>query len=125
MSTFGVNSSDGGNLVAAADLSSYQYCAVKANTTARQLALASTGGEAITGILQNTPTSGQAAEVTFSGFTKAKAGTGGFTAGDLLQTEATTGRLITKTSTNTVVAVAHETCAAGEIGLVRVITTAG
>jgi len=125
MSTYGVGLTEGGNLVTATDLSTKQFCAVKQTTTARTVALASTGGEAITGLLQNTPTAGEAAEVRFDGFSKALAGTGGFTAGDSLQTEASTGKLITKTSTNTVVAVAIETCAAGEIGLVRVLPTAG
>jgi hypothetical protein len=55
------------------------------------------------------------------GFTKAKAGVGGFTAGDQLMTETATGKLVTKTSTNTIVAVAIETVSADEIGLVRVI----
>jgi hypothetical protein len=125
MSTYGTGLTEGGNLVAGADLSALQFTAVKLNGTARQVASANTGGEAITGILQNTPKSGEAVEVTYDGFTKAKAGTGGFAAGNLLQTEAATGKLIVKTSTNTVVAIACETCAAGEIGLVRVVPTAG
>jgi TctA family transporter len=125
MSTYGVGLTEGGNLVTATDLSTKQFCAVKQTAVARTVALASTGGEAITGILCNTPVAGEAVEVRFDGFTKALAGTGGFTAGDSLQTEAATGKLITKTSTNVVVAVAIETCAAGEIGLVRVLPTAG
>ena len=125
MSTYGTGLTEGGNLVANADLSAKQFCAVKQTTTARKVDLASTGGEAITGILGNTPKAGEAAEVCYAGFTKALAGTGGFTAGDALQTEAATGKLITKTSTNTIVAVAVETCAAGSIGLVRVLSSAG
>lgn len=125
MSTYGTGLTEGGNLVANSDLSAKQFCAVKQTTTSRKVDLASTGGEAITGILQNTPKAGDAAEVTYSGFTKAAAGTGGWTAGDALQTEGTTGKLITKTSTNTIVAVAIETVAAGGIGLVRVVASAG
>ena len=125
MTTSGVHLADGGNLVAGADLSSSQFLAVKANGTSRQVVLASTGGEAITGILENNPLSGAAATVAFDGFTKAQIGTGGVTAGNLLMTEAATGKLVVKTSTNVVVAVAHETVAAGGIGLVRVIPTAG
>ena len=125
MSTFGTALVEGGNLVAAADLSAKQFYAVKQTTTARNVNLASTGGENITGILQNTPKSGEAAEICHSGFTKAIAGTGGFTAGDALQTESGTGKLITQSSTNAKVAVACETCAAGEIGLVRVVPTPG
>lgn len=125
MSTTGTGLTEGGNLTAAADLSAKQFCAVKQTTTSRQVNLASTGGEAITGILQNTPKQNDPADVTYTGFTKAQAGTGGFTAGDALQTEAATGKLITKTSTNTIVAVAIETTAAGAIGLVRVVASAG
>lgn len=125
MSTFGTGLVEGGNLVANADLSAKQFYAVKQTTTARKVDVASTGGEAITGILQNTPKAGEPVEVCYAGFTKALAGTGGFTAGDALQTETGTGKLITKTSTNTIVAVAIETCAAGEIGLVRVVASAG
>ncbi len=126
MSTSGVHLADGGNLVAGADFSSSQYLAVKASTSAdRTLVLASTGGEAITGILQNNPASGGACTVAFDGLVKAQIGTGGVTHGQQLMTEASTGKLVTKTSTNTVVAVAHETIAAGAIGLVRVIPTGG
>lgn len=125
MSTYGTGLTEGGNLQAGADLSAKQFLAVKANATDRQLVLASTGGEAITGILQNTPKSGDAAEVCYAGFTKAMAGAAGFTAGDQLMTEAATGKLVTKTSTNAVVAVAHETAAANVIALVRVIPTGG
>lgn len=125
MSTFGKNLTEGGNYTANVDLSTYQFRAIKQTATARQLGLASTGGEAITGILQNTPKAGEAVEVTFAGLTKALAGTGGFTAGQQLQTEAATGKLIAQTSTNKVVAVAVESANAGEIALVRVVDTAG
>lgn len=125
MSTYGTGLVEGGNLIANADLSAKQFCAVKQTTTPRKVDLASTGGEAITGMLLNTPKAGEACEVCHNGYTKALAGTGGFTAGDALQTEAATGKLITKTSTNTIVAVAVETCAAGSIGLVRVLASAG
>lgn len=125
MSTFGTGLTEGGNLVANSDLSAKQFLAVKQTTTARKVDLASTGGEAITGILQNTPKAGEAVEVTYAGYTKAKAGAAGFTAGDQLMTEAATGKLVTKTSTNAVVAVAHETAAANVIALVRVIPTGG
>ena len=40
-------------------------------------------------------------------------------------TEAGTGNLVVKTSTNAVVAVAVEAAAAGSIALVRIIPTAG
>lgn len=124
MSTYGTGLVEGGNLLANADLSAKQFFAVKQTATARKVDLASTGGEAITGILCNTPKAGEAAEVCYEGYTKAKAGTGGWTAGNALMTD-TSGTLIAQTSTNAKVAVAIETVSAGEIGLVRVIPTAG
>lgn len=118
MATSGAQLLDGGNRTANADLSAAQYCAVKQTTTPRAVALASTGGEAIAGILQNSPTSGLVAIICQRGITQAQIGTGGVTAGDQLQTEAATGKLITKTSTNAVVGVAIETVAAGGVGTV-------
>lgn len=118
MATSGMQLQDGGNRVAGADLHLDQYCAVKQSTTGRQVILASTGGEAIAGILLNTPLSGQVAIICQRGIVQAQAGTGGFNAGDQLMTEASTGKLITKTSTNVVVGVAIETTAAGAVGTV-------
>lgn len=124
MTTSGTQLREGGNLVAAADLSAKQFFAVKANTVARQVALANTGGESITGILQNTPIAGEVVDVVFDGFTKAAAGAA-FAAGDNLMTD-NTGRLVTQTSTSAKVAVAHEAAGgAGVLALVRVIPTPG
>jgi len=123
MATSGAQLLDGGNRVAAADLSAKQYYAVKQTTTSRQVNLASTGGEAIAGILQNNPISGGAATIVQRGITQAQIGTGGVTAGDQLMTEASTGKLVTKTSTNVVVGVAIETCAAGAVGTVDIGAT--
>jgi cation transporter-like permease len=125
MTTRGNMLSDGGNLVANADLSAKQGYAVKQTTTARNVGLASTGGESITGILLNNPLSGEAADVCFSGLCPAVIGAGGVTSGDALQTEAATGKLITQTSTNAKVAVACETGAAGDTIMVRVVPTPG
>lgn len=126
MTTFGTGLEEGGNLIANSDLSSTgQYLAVKQTSTARAVDLASTGGEAITGILQNNPKAGEAAIVKYDGFTPAKAGVGGWTAGQALMTETATGKLVAQTSTNAKVAVAVETVAADEIGLVRVVPTPG
>lgn len=118
MATSGSRLQDGGNRVAGADLSAKQYCAVKQSTTSRQVVLASTGGEAIAGILENSPASGQVVIINQRGITQAQIGTGGVTAGDQLMTEAATGKLVTKTSTNAVVGVAVETVAAGGVGTV-------
>lgn len=125
MATSGTGLEEGGNLTANSDLSSSQYLAVKQTSTDRAVDLASTGGEAITGILQNNPKSGEAAIVKYDGFTPAVIGTGGCTAGNALMTEAATGKLVAQTSTNAKVAVAIETANAGETALVRIIPTAG
>lgn len=121
MTTNGVNLTEGGNLIANADLSGKQFYALATTTTARKVDLAASATAGFMGILQNAPIAGEAAEVLFVGFSKAIIGTGGVTAGDLLQVEAASGKLITKTSTNTVVAKAMTTHSAGELGLVLVL----
>ena len=74
----------GSQCTAAADLSgattslagpnnSGQFLAVKL-TASRQVNLANTGGEAVLGILQNTPAQGQAADIGFVGVSKAVVG---------------------------------------------------
>lgn len=97
MATEGPMLHDGSQTTAGADLSAKQFFAVKLSTsTDRTVALASTGGEVIYGILQNKPTSGQAADVCIFGLTKCFAGAA-VTRGDLLTTD-TSGRAITATS---------------------------
>lgn len=114
---------DGAQCVAAADLSDAQFKAVKL-TGARSLNLASTGGEGIYGILQNKPQEGEVTDAGIFGITKALAGAA-FDAGALLQTD-NTARLITKTSTNVVVAIALEAAtAAGQIATVKLVPVAG
>ena len=104
---------DGSQTTAAADLSSSQFYAVKI-TAARAVNLASTGGEYIYGILQNKPTSGQAADVGILGISKAIAGAA-YSAGVALMTD-TSGRLITATGTNHRVATSIEAAtAAGQL----------
>lgn len=113
MATEGPLFHDGSQTTAAADLSAAQFKAVKI-TAARAVNLASSGGEAIYGILQNKPLSGQAADVGIVGVTKALCGAA-VSAGDYLMTD-TTARLITATSTNHRVAQALE--AGGAAGAV-------
>lgn len=116
--------SDGCQTTAAADLSAKQYYPVKL-TAARSVNLATTGGEAIYGILQNKPKSGDAADICIFGVCKAIAGAA-FSAGAALMTEATNGRVITQTGTNVTVAIALEAAtAANQIISVKVIPTAG
>ena len=100
---------DGSQTTAASDLSANQFYAVKV-TGSRQVNLASSGGEDIYGILQNTPTSGQVADVGISGISKAVAGAA-ITAGAVVMTDSS-GRLITRTSSNHGVGVALETVTA-------------
>lgn len=85
-----------GHLVAAADLSANQYYAVKVNSSG-QIALCSVLGEVPTGILQNKPTSGQAAEVRHGGTSKAVAGAA-ITAGASVMVNAS-GKVITLATT--------------------------
>lgn len=111
---------DGSQTTAAADLSAKQFYCVKLTTTGRAVNLASTGGEQVYGVLQNKPTSGQAADVGILGISKAIAGNT-VTAADQLMTD-TSGRLITATSTNHRVAVALEAATAtGQIITVAIL----
>ena len=113
---------DGSQTTAATDMSntgglagpssSGQFLAVKI-TAARSVNIATSGGEAIYGILQNKPTSGQAADVGILGVSKAVAGAV-CTGGNFLMTD-TSGRLIPVTGTNHRVAVAIEGAAATSV----------
>lgn len=83
-------------------------------SAARTVAVDATGGVAIYGILQNTPSLGQAADVGILGISKAVAGAA-LTFNDPLMTD-TSGRVITATSTNHRFATALESAtAAGQI----------
>lgn len=113
MATEGPLIHDGSQTVANSNLAANQFYAVKI-TGQRLVDLASTGGEAIYGILQNKPTAGQAADVGILGVTKAAAGAA-VSAGAALMTDSS-GRLITATSTNHRVGVALEAAsAAGQL----------
>ena len=69
-------------LTAGADLSSKQYHAVKAASTAGQVISVDATSDLATGILQNDPASGEEAAVAVGGLAKGKAGTSvGWTAG--------------------------------------------
>lgn len=114
---------DGSATTASADLSSKQFYAV-ALSGSRTVNLASTGGK-IYGILQNKPTSGQAADVCIFGITKALAGSGGWTAGNSLKVDASGSLIATSSGDANVVAVAVETASAGDIATIKVIPTAG
>jgi ABC-type uncharacterized transport system permease subunit len=123
MATEGPNIFDGSQTTAAVDLSASQFYCVKV-TAARSVNLASTGGEAIYGVLQNKPTLGQPANVAIFGITKAASGAA-FSAAAYLMTDST-GRLITATGTNHRVAQALEAAtAAGQLITVAVGPNSG
>jgi len=91
--TIGYNANPIDNAPAAADLSSYQYCAVKRNS-AGKWALCSTVGERADGILQNAPAQDEIADVVVMPGVrcKMKVGAGSLAPGDLLKVQASTGR---------------------------------
>lgn len=83
---------------AGADLSTSQFRLVQKNTSANAYALANAIGEHAHGVLQNKPTSGQAAVICAVGVTKVRAG-GALTAGDQFTTDAS-GQAITRAATS-------------------------
>ena len=110
-----------GTLVAAANLSTKQFYAVKVDS-AGKIAIAGAGENAI-GILQNKPTSGLVASVETLGVSKAKYGDT-VTAGQNLMVKSD-GTLIPHTGTNAVIAVALVSGVADDIGTVILITRTG
>lgn len=98
---------------AGADLSSYQYCAVKLSTGGK-LALAGAGERGV-GILSDKPSAdGDAARVVAGGLTKAKAGDT-IAVNAFVTPEATTGRLVTAGSGDAVWGQAREAASDGQI----------
>lgn len=77
--------------LAAADLSSSQYCFV-ALTTSGTVELADAAGDKVVGVLQNAPTAGKMATVRVSGISKVKCGAAISNAGVRVTNEATTGQ---------------------------------
>lgn len=63
-----------------------QYRGVTVNSSGNAV-LAATAGQFVLGVLQNKPTSTNAATVAFSGITKVIAGTGGIAAGDFVKVD--------------------------------------
>ena len=103
-----------GNLTAAADLSSKQYHFVKL-TSATEVNVCTNIADVPIGVLQNTPTSGQAAEICIFGITKVVAD-GVLAAGNIIGTSADSqADAITRGSDTTVTVMGHaiEVAAAG------------
>lgn len=129
MSTEGVMLRDG-NSVAGANLSktaglagpngSGQFLAMKLSTAADRTYLRVAAANArIDGILQNAPTQGEAADVCFSGISKAVYG-GTVAAGDFLTTD-TSGRLVTAATGELAGAKAFMAGVVGDVATVRVL----
>lgn len=78
---------DLGTTSASADLSAKQFYLVDVSGD-NTVIVASSAGQAVLGVLQNAPESGQAANVRVYGVSKVVVGTGDITAGDLVQTDA-------------------------------------
>jgi hypothetical protein len=102
-----------GNLTAAADLSAKQFYFVKL-ASATTVAVCSGVTDKPIGVLQNTPTSGQAAEVVFFGISKVSAD-GTTAAGDLLGTSAD-GQAAVYTDSDTTKYVCGQAIEAGAAG---------
>lgn len=86
-----------GTQTAAADLSTHQFKTVKPGAAAGQVALSTVAGAAIFGILQDTPTLGQPANVMVMGVSKAKSGAAVATAVRVMT--GADGRIITAATT--------------------------
>lgn len=103
---------DLGTLVAAADLSTKHNYVVDIDNTGK-IALCSSAGQSVVGVLENKPGAGEIAEVGIHGVRRVIAG-GAVTKGDLLKTDAS-GRAVTaqKAYTNTSDAGAAQDALAG------------
>lgn len=116
--------SDIGVLKAGADLSAKQYRFVKISTAADDTVLsAAAATDTLVGVLQNDPTSGQAASFRTVGISKIVLGAGGATRGDRLTSDAN-GKAVTAAGAQVVGAIALQTGVAGDIIAALVICAA-
>jgi hypothetical protein len=97
-----------------------QYCAVKLHTDAGEIIKCATAGEQAIGILTNAPAATATALVKVAGLTTVKAGTAGWTAGDALAVEVTSGELVTAAAGQYIVGYALSTVTDGNTGSVLV-----
>lgn len=109
---------DIGWLTASADLSAKQYFIVDISGDGT-ITTAGSAGQAVLGVLQNDPESGQVAIVRTSGVSKVKVGTGGLTAGQLVQADAD-GTAIAGASGDYVIGMALNTGAEGSLVAVAI-----
>lgn len=115
---------DGSGTTAASDLSAKQFYAAQTVAAVDFQSDLASAATAIAGIIQNNPLAGAAVDLGILGVTFAKIGTGGVAAGDQLQVEAASGKLITK-GAGVAVAIAMQAIPADAIGTVRLIAPAG
>lgn len=102
-------------VVAGADLSSSQFKFVESNSSGTAT-VCNAAGEYVLGVLQNDPTSGQAATVATSGISKVVLG-GTVAINDQISTDAS-GRAIAATTGHKIVGIARKGGSVGEIGSV-------
>jgi len=111
-------------LVATADLSSWQYKAVKLTSgTNRGCEPADADNDPSIGILQNAPASGEAAQVAIGGISKAKFGAT-LAVGAAVECQATSGEMIANTTGGYAIGLVVEAAADGETGSILVIPSA-
>lgn len=110
------------SLPAAADFSSTGLYRFGVVNSSGQIAIVSSAGGDADGVIQGNPAAaGRACDVAFSGVVKVVAGTGGFSAGDKIQSDAN-GAGILAASGDHVLAKALEDTAAGAIGAVLLVS---
>jgi len=116
---------DIGFLLAAADYktTSKQYYIVDIGAD-KTATLASVAGQAAIGVLQNAPAAGEAALVRTGGVSKVIVGTGGITAGDQVQTDAT-GAAIAAATGDWTLGMCLIGAAAGEYATILVAPSGG
>lgn len=105
------------SLVANADMSAKQYCAVAVNSAGK--AIIADADDQVIGILQNNPGAGQAATVAFGGISKVKFG-GTVAAGARVTSNASGEIVAATTAGDAVLGVALVGGASGEIGTILV-----
>lgn len=99
---------------AGADLSAKQHYIVKLDSTEDQVVLASAATDAILGVLQNKPTSGQYGSIAISGVTKVIAG-GNVSAGNMVTADANGKAVATTNAGDSVLGMALTAAVSGDI----------
>ena len=100
-------------LQAAADLSGFQYCAVRLSAAGKTNLASLNTDSSVVGVLQNKPQNNENATISYGGLSKVVAG-GTLTAGDII-TVYGSGRAIIVTSALIAIGRCLETAAAGNI----------